>query len=250
MDIEKEARNMGWVDEDEFKGDPDKWRPAEEFVDRGKNIMPILKENLDRLTTKIEGLEKSNAADKATFAKYQEFASKAEERAFKKAESEYKKEISNLKRDLKSAAKAEDWDKFDDLEKDIGSLEKPTPPEKIETPAEQPEAPEFVEWKVANSWYGESMEKSIYADSIANFITATKPGITGKAFFDEVDRQVAEKFPEKEKNQRLEGGNLDVTPTGKQNFASLPADAKKEYENFKKIMPDYKKEDYAKEYYA
>src|SRR5215469_11122131 len=65
-DAEREARNLGWVGKDEFKGDPSKWRPAEEFLDRGKRILPIvlkdnerLQRNLDRVKDELKELRDS-----------------------------------------------------------------------------------------------------------------------------------------------------------------------------------------------
>lgn len=49
QEVEQEARKMGWVEEELWKGDPDKWRPAEEFVERGKNIVPILRDRLEKM---------------------------------------------------------------------------------------------------------------------------------------------------------------------------------------------------------
>ena len=55
-EIEQKAKAMGWSPQEEFRGDPDKWIDAAKFVARGENIMPILKENLDRALEKLEKL--------------------------------------------------------------------------------------------------------------------------------------------------------------------------------------------------
>ena len=33
---ESEAREQGWKPKEEYEGDPEKWRPAKEFVERGE----------------------------------------------------------------------------------------------------------------------------------------------------------------------------------------------------------------------
>ena len=53
VEIEEEARKLGWVKQEEWKGDPDKWRPAEEFVERGRNIVPIMRERLEKLEKEL-----------------------------------------------------------------------------------------------------------------------------------------------------------------------------------------------------
>lgn len=252
-EIEKQAAAMGWVPKEDFKGDEDKWIPAEEFVERGTNIMPILQENLKRLTKKIDGLQTERKTDMETFKRFQEFATKSEERAFKKAESEYKTKLADLKRDLKKAAKEEDWETFDRIESNIDTLEKPEAPEKIEVKKPSPnEDPVFIEWKEANSWYGEDIDKTIYADQIAGYVKNKNKSLTGKAFFDEVARIVKEKFPDDNGNrkQRVETGNLDISESKKKTFADIPEEDKKAYFDDKKIMPDFKKEDYAKMYWG
>ena len=42
MEIEQEAITLGWVPQDQFKGDPAKWTDAETFVARGKEKVVLL----------------------------------------------------------------------------------------------------------------------------------------------------------------------------------------------------------------
>jgi len=35
QDVIDKATKMGWTEKSQFKGDPAKWRPADEFVERG-----------------------------------------------------------------------------------------------------------------------------------------------------------------------------------------------------------------------
>jgi hypothetical protein len=39
-ETEQEAKRMGWVEKEKFKGDPDRWVEADKFVERGKNELP------------------------------------------------------------------------------------------------------------------------------------------------------------------------------------------------------------------
>src|SRR5674476_642896 len=54
MDIEQEAAALGHIPKEQWKGDPDKWTDAQEFVDRGKHLMPILRKNNEKLMGTIE----------------------------------------------------------------------------------------------------------------------------------------------------------------------------------------------------
>ena len=55
-DIAK-AREMGWVPKDKWRGSPDTWRPAKEFVRRGEEFLPIIKAERNRAQAKAAELE-------------------------------------------------------------------------------------------------------------------------------------------------------------------------------------------------
>lgn len=253
-EIEKEAKTLGWSPKEEFRGDPEKWVDAETYVKRGKETLPILKENLERLTKKFESLEAARQQDKKTFEQFREFATKAEERAYKQAEENYKKDLASLKKELKSAAKEGDEGEIDRIASSIDSLKPPDPPKK--EPPKPDEAPEFIDWKTRNSWYGTDPERTIYADSVATFVASTNPTLKGAEFFDTVGKHVKEKFPDKFENQKkntppaAEGGGEPPPPKdpGKRTFADLPKEGKDAYNYFKSIMPNYTKEEYLSQY--
>ena len=52
--VEEEARAQGWVGKDEFRGSDDDWVDADTFVKRGKEIMPILRKNNEKLLKELE----------------------------------------------------------------------------------------------------------------------------------------------------------------------------------------------------
>ena len=79
-----EAKELGWADKDAWKGDPEKWVGAKEFLERGRHILPIVQEHNKKLrgtvgslstrlasaeealrsaNAAIEALQESNAAD-------------------------------------------------------------------------------------------------------------------------------------------------------------------------------------------
>jgi len=44
----KQAKDMGWVDRSEWRGDPDTWRGPDEYVRRGKEVIPIMRAQMAR----------------------------------------------------------------------------------------------------------------------------------------------------------------------------------------------------------
>jgi hypothetical protein len=52
-EAETRALQMGWQPKEKFRGDPEKWVPAETFVERGETFVPYLKANNRKLEAKL-----------------------------------------------------------------------------------------------------------------------------------------------------------------------------------------------------
>ena len=70
---EQQAREQGWRPKEEYEGDPEKWRPAKEFVERGE------------LFGKIDTLGKELKETKKALKMLQEHNEKIKESEFKRA---------------------------------------------------------------------------------------------------------------------------------------------------------------------
>ena len=67
--VEQEARGMGWLPKEEFKGKEENWVDAEVFVEKGRQILPIVQANNKRLEQTVQQLSsKLSAAERATQA--------------------------------------------------------------------------------------------------------------------------------------------------------------------------------------
>ena len=242
MSIEQEASSMGWVPQDKFKGDPERWVDAETFVQRGHEVMPILKkanEDLRRDVTTLRGemtrtqqLLQEAQSSLTEFQKYHEEDSK---RQFERA-------MEKLKGDKRAALQDNDVDAVMEIDDAISTLreqqatkkvaEKPAEPTK---PAADPsQDPVFQDWLSANSnWYGRDAQQTMYANSIASFLRQTEPTLTGREFLDRVTEEVEAKYPSKEPVDRVEGsrGGSSRSSSGK-TYADLPPDAKATCDKF------------------
>jgi hypothetical protein len=49
-EIEQRASSRGWVPKDEWDGDPEEWRPAKEFIDRGE-LFKKIEDKIEQLKT-------------------------------------------------------------------------------------------------------------------------------------------------------------------------------------------------------
>lgn len=242
---EDEARRMGWVPKEEFRGNPDFWKSAEEFVTHGQQELPVLRERLKAMDAKLKTQEETN---KLFVDHYKKVEEKAYQRALKK-----------LKEEQGKAVEDGDSKEFLRIEKEINELEKPSGvPIKVaepETKKETEVSPEYIEWHKDNDWYGKDAELSQFADAMASFVQTNNPGLKGMDFFKEVERHVKEKYSDKFSNPNRDrpsavgsGTITDEGKGGKKTYADLPEDAKKVCDDLVKAG-DLKREEYVRDYF-
>ena len=68
LSAEKDARAMGWRPEDEWDGPAGKWITAEEFIERGDKIMPILRANNKKMREELLTRDRDLATLKESLA--------------------------------------------------------------------------------------------------------------------------------------------------------------------------------------
>lgn len=95
--IEGRAREMGWKPLAEYRGPPGKWQPASDFIARGENILPIVRDQNRRLTERVGKLEgeisglRRTAEEQLQIIKEQrELGRKADQRGYDRAMAEIK----------------------------------------------------------------------------------------------------------------------------------------------------------------
>ena len=262
VDYEKEARLQNWVPEEQFRGPKEDWIPAKEFVERGKQINPILRANNERLMREIEKQKQQMEELRATTEEFKEFQKKAYE---KKAEA-LTSEIETLREEKRKAISAGDGNRAVDIDDQIDALkeekaqakedakEKQTPTPKAETQAD----PDLEKWVSDNNWYKLDTAMAEVANSEAQKINRLYPDLKGKAFLDELDSRLEETFnPEKlgrktkqKPRSPVEGASSSAPSknSGEKTFDDLPADAKAAYHRFAKLGIKVTKEGYVADY--
>ena len=56
-EVEREARDSGWVPQEQWKGDPAKWRDAATYVDARNHVLPIVQKENRALREKLAAME-------------------------------------------------------------------------------------------------------------------------------------------------------------------------------------------------
>jgi hypothetical protein len=238
-DFEKEARTMGWVPQEDFRGAPDKHIPAQEFVERGEEKIPLLLNNIKRLSAKVDEQTKSIEYQNHH---HQEDLKQANERARKEIEDE-----------MLTAVDEGDRETFLNLKKKRDNIKDPEP---VKTVSKVP--PEFVQFEAENLWYNSDTAMTAVAQAESQRLAKEFPSLSIEQNLARTKAAVEAAFPHKFQKgnpRRDEPGAVGAgKPRGKstgRTFASLPDDAQQAFEIFhrdKVFGKDISKDDAKKKY--
>src|SRR3990167_1213125 len=156
-EVEAKAGEMGWKPKDEYKDDPDKWRPADEFLRRGEEILPFVQKENRRLKERLSKVETESAEKIANLERMSAAALKAQ-RAQSESQYEGLKEKAVEHGDTKQYKAADKAQKDALKEFDAAATEKPkdgaTRRTKTGLPADDEEA--LDGWLQTNPWFTKS----------------------------------------------------------------------------------------------
>ena len=232
--VEVEARSMGWVPQDEFRGPKDQWRDATEFVERGKNVLPIVNSLLKKEREKTSKLEtkfaKSEAEWKDRFGRLEKMSTAALDRQREQLMAQFadKKEAAVERGDMEAYRTAEKAEK-----KALSDLD-----EKVEAKDQREVLPEGVRetlesWVVDNQWFVKDPEANAWANAYHVKLLDKEPGLTLEENLAKVRSQAKVKFPElfgvddkAKRGSRVEGGSRNGGGGGGTLYSKLPSDAK------------------------
>jgi len=262
-EIELEARAQGWVPKEEFRGKESDWIDAEVFVQRGKEINPILRKNNERIQKELDAAKKQMEELRAATEEFKQFQKEAFDRKVEK----YKQELSDLRELKKKAVSDGDGDLVVEIDDRIDAVKESQAKAKAdaEKTAETKKnkssdvtAPEVAAWVEKNTWYKSDTRMQAVTNAIAQTIRDTKPYLNGAEFLAELDKELEDTFtPEKlgRQTQKLRnpvegskpsGGSKSSTSKG---YDSLPPEAKSACDKFVK-QGILTREQYIADYYA
>lgn len=217
---EVDAREMGWRPKDEWEGDPEKWRDAKEFVERGE------------LYGKIDTMGKELKETRKALKMLQEHHTKVRE-------TEYKRAVDELKALQKKHLENGDSDGYietTEILTDLRAEQKARQVVAEVTPKNQVD-PRFTDWVSENSWYEKNVDMRDYADIIGQGYAAKNPGIDPELVLRYVAKEVKSKFkdsfqnPNREKPTAVEGETSRGASKGKSSF-ELTEDERKVMNTF------------------
>lgn len=252
---ETEARMFGWKPLEEFKGDPDRWRDAEAFLEKGKQINGFLRKDFDKLRTELSGRDQRIAALESSIQEFAAYHQETEARAYNRA-------ISNLKEERKAALRESDGERVVQIEEQLDDLQEAAAKTKLAPRAPAPRDPSapdpaFVAWVDQNPWYKENRVLRSLTHDYAEELKQQEPGLLGPAFLNKVKHIVQTNHPELFQNPErtrpnaVTGGD-DSRPgnrTRGKTYADMPADARAACDGFVK-KGFLTKEAYVRDYFG
>lgn len=239
-EVQAKAEKLGWIPPSRFKGDPERFIDAEDYIERGETILPIVKETNKRLERELENTRAESAKLAESLKKAQDAIDQIEERHSVATQKAVEKAREDLKIQLAAASEAGDHagvaeitSKMVDLIKaeDSAKEEKDVKvPDKVDTFVPQKD---LLEWNAENPWFGKNTRKTALALGIAQELREGGETSTGKTFFDKVTVELNKELgiTEDSRTDKVEGarggaGDTRQSGGGKKSFASLPAEAK------------------------
>lgn len=181
---EAEAREQGWKPKEDYEGEPDKWRPAKEFVERGE------------LFGKIDTMGKELKETKKALKMLQEHHTKVKETEYKRAVDELK----TLQKKHLEEGNSDGYLETTELLTDLKAEQKAR--EVLSTQqVEQPQTdPRFNAWVDRNPWYAKDAEMRQYADVIGLGYAQANQGLDPEDVLKYVSIQVKARYKDKFEN--------------------------------------------------
>lgn len=257
-DVESRARANGWVPQDEFRGPPEKWRDAAEFVKRGEEELPVLRERNRALAAKLENLERGFKQEIQKLDKMSTLALDRQRQTLQRDyEAAMRDAVANgdvqrwdqLNRDMKQAVHAHDTQVFETVRGPVQQQ-----PQQQNGPVD----PIIESFVARNPWMTKDREMSAVAQAYSVHLEQTSPHLTMQQNLEATERYIkqqryADRFGARPPANVESASRLPVNGGGGQrrrSAADLPADAKAQADKFVKQGLFKNRDEYAAEYFA
>lgn len=239
-EVEKNARLMGWVSKEEFKGPESSWIDAEEFYQRGTQIMPMLQKNNERLLRNMEATNARLSTTESALRAATAALDAIEEARADDAQAEIKELRSALVAEIARASADGDHAGLAAATAKLTELSE-APPAKVgkkagdgADDAQYREHPEVTRWFKDNPDYMERpVRERVLAEGIAREMRAAGDTRVGKVFLDDVVGELDKTLGRGDNGgvSKVAAGNGGGARRGAggsvlKTYADLPADAR------------------------
>jgi hypothetical protein len=259
---------MGWRPQEEFRGPAGAWKSAEEFVRRGEEDLPLVREHNRKLEQRLMATERKLTEAVDTIEYTSNMVRSAEERAYKRAKAD-------LEAQREAAVAAGDTQAFKRAEAEIVALEAPKPPPAKPAPQAQSSEPhpDAVAWAEQNPWFNTDPDLKREAIAIHGSLMQARPDLTLAENLRRVTATIKTLNPDKFRVVEQDGHLVDDNPRRHQaasvaassatggparpkpgSFDAMPKDSKDEYARYAKLLEGkgkpLTKDEWAADYWA
>ncbi len=200
QEVQDAAAAMGWQGPEKFKGDPERFVDAEEFIKRGETVLPIVKAQLATTREDLARMRAESVKLAERLAEQEERNRDADLKAAVEKQKAVEEAIERTKKQLAKANEAGDHEAVAELTNDLVDLKddkkaaddaaKPKPAEKKEEPRAAQLDPEQVAWNAENTWFGTDRRKTSLALGIAQELREAGDTTVGKVFLNKVKAEM------------------------------------------------------------
>lgn len=244
--FESQAREMGWVEKEHFRGDPEKWVDAKVFVERGENFMPMLRANNKRLREDLLTRDKEIDTLKQTITGVQKAMSVMQKHYDASVQQQVAQAKKDLANEIREARESGDTDLEVNLLDRLADLRQTEKEAKAEAKKREDEpAPEeekknqaqveFESWNKDNPWFGgstpEDRKRTKATIRIMEDLRDEGETSVGLAFMEKVKEELeklegGDKETSRRPSSKVESGNSGARGTAGRAFDKLPKEAK------------------------
>ena len=246
-ETEKRARDVGWVSEDEFKGDKSKWRDAEAFLDYADHVTPVLKKNNQKLFEDLRQRDEAINSLQETVNEQAKILKALTDSAAEEIVAKTETKLEDLRASLVEANRNGDAELAASIQEDIVDFKIALKEKQYTSPVDlskpdnkQPamnadEKATWDEWVADNEWYADpvyaaaatAMGSSIIKEAMEN----GEPVPKGKKLLDTITKRMDNKFNifKTKGSDKVDGGadgGMATGSKGGKRFHSLPTAAR------------------------
>lgn len=228
---EAKAYSLGWRNQEEFNGDPEKWTDAKTFLNKANDNIPMMRENFRKIEAQNRKLQEQlneMTQKQAEFLKRQE---EAEEKGYKRA-------LADIEAKQREAVEAGNLEQFDILQKRKAELsgnylkeretEKPRQSEVGIPVADQIAITSFEQ---QNRWFREDPELNADMRGFVLSLKSRYPELSMIEILEKAKERTVKANPDKFSTKATEVLSGNQAPGVKKvSFASLPAEDRAAFE--------------------
>lgn len=237
-----EAKALGWVDKDQWRGKPEDHLDAKSFLDKGRHLLPVMQENSRRLREQMKTLEAQVSSQQQALAAATATIKTLEESHDEDVKAQVAAARAALKDELATASEQGDHKAVADLTDKLAQLGKAE--DKAEVREEKnrrasdraepgtreitgPYAAEVKQWFADHPIYTKDLRRQALANAVTVELRQAGNTKMGAAFCDEVAAEVEKVLGgEAGVNRVSSSRSSESRASGGKTYADLPADVK------------------------